>query len=164
VTVHAAARRPRAPDPAVVGFLIQVAQILGAMTAPRICEVRSESQKRRCGRLRRHAAALVRATLASDRAILAMGMLVPGALLAAGIAHGGAQLAELAVELTASRHVARRESADGGAVHVEGNALRHHLDVLLSQAGGGAVVAGIGTGVASLDAGLVDLMGHVGLR
>lgn len=93
-----------------------------------------------------------------------MRMLVPGALLAAGIAHGGAQLAELTVELTASRHVARRESADGGAVHVEGNALRHHLDVLLSQAGGGAVVAGIGTGVARLDAGLVDLMGHVGLR
>ena len=87
-------------------------------------------------------------------------MLVPRAFLAARLAHLGAQLAKLLREDTAACHVPGCRPADGGAVHVERDASGHHLYVLLLQAGCGAVVAGIGAGVACLNAGSVDLM-HV---
>ena len=46
-----------------------------------------------------------------------------------------------------------------GAIHIQGDALGHHLDVRFIQAGSSAMVTSHDTGVASLHAG-VELMRH----
>ena len=91
-------------------------------------------------------------------ALLAVFVLVLGALVAARLAHVRAGAADLFCQFAAARHVAGGKAADRGAVHVEGNAARHHLDVGLLQAGRRTVVAGVGAGVARRNAGLVLLM------
>jgi len=52
-------------------------------------------------------------------------------------------------------HIGGRHSANGGAIHVETNTLRHHLDVVLLKARVCAVVASIRAHVAGLDARLI---------
>tara|TARA_B100001105_G_C22399454_1_gene448590 strand:+ start:804 stop:1118 length:315 start_codon:yes stop_codon:yes gene_type:complete len=94
-------------------------------------------------------------------ALLAVVMLVPATLVATRLADLRAQLAQLLGEVAAPGHVASRQAADCGAVHVQRDASRHHLDVLLLQAGRGAVVTGVSAGVARLDAGLVLLVSHL---
>jgi hypothetical protein len=68
--------------------------------------------------------------------------------------------ADLAGELAAAGHVPGGKPADRGAVHVQPDALGHHLHVLLAKASGRAVVASIRTAVARVDARLVLLMSH----
>lgn len=115
---------------------------------------------RRATRLGRgHAAALFGATAAGLGAFPAMlhgGVLL--ALLRAGLAHVGAGLTDRSGELAAAGHVARGKPADGRAIHVELDAARKHLDVLLPQAGGSAMVAGDRATVAGIDAGLELLL------
>lgn len=83
------------------------------------------------------------------------------AFVAAGLTDLRAHLAHLIREATAARHEAGRKTADRGAVDVECDALRHHADVLLLEAGGRAAIARIGARIARIDAGLVHLSGHV---
>ena len=82
---------------------------------------------------------------------------VLGAFRAAGFAHVRAQLAELRCKRAVPRHVARGQTADGCAVQVESDALRHHLDVGFAKASHGTIVAGVGAGIACLDTRLVQL-------
>jgi hypothetical protein len=109
---------------------------------------------------RGHAAAFLGTTPAGLGALAAMIHLVPLAFLRAGLADISAGLADHSRKLAAAGHVAGGEPADGGAVHVELDAAGHRLDVLLSQAGGGAMVAGDRAAVAGIDAGLELLMWH----
>lgn len=74
--------------------------------------------------------------------------------------------AELAVGLGAFARAAHGGSsglANLGAVDVQCDATREHLHVLLLKALRCAVIACLGTGVASLNAGGKALMGHMGL-
>jgi hypothetical protein len=107
-----------------------------------------------------HPPALLSAPTARLRALLAVILRVLRALVATGLADLGTQLAQLLGEVAAACHVACRKPAHRGAIHVECDAARHHLDVGLLQASGRAVVTCIGAGVAGIDAGLVNLMGH----
>jgi hypothetical protein len=67
-------------------------------------------------------------------------------------ARDGACLADVPRRLAAPGHDRRRNPAELGAVDIEGNAARHHLDVLLAKTGGGAPVASVGTVIACLQA------------
>lgn len=89
-----------------------------------------------------------------------MGHPVLGALVTAGFADLRAELAKLPDEVAPARHVAGGEAADRSAVHIERDAARHHLYVLLLKAGGRTVVARNRTCVAGLDALLVSLVSH----
>src|SRR3569833_2792802 len=89
----------------------------------------------------RHAPAFIRAAPASLRAILAMLHLMLGALVSAGIADFGAKLTQDVGEFAIPRHVAGRHSADLRAIHVQCDAARHNLHVLLLHAGSFAIVA-----------------------
>ena len=108
----------------------------------------------------RHLVELLRADMAGPGASLAMIHGVFGAFFTACLADFRAQLANLRHELASAAHEASGESADRGAVHVERNASSHHVCVGLLQAGDRAVVAGIGAGVAGVDAGLIHLVLH----
>jgi hypothetical protein len=111
------------------------------------------------GRLR-HAMAFFGAPLASRSAFLAVASLMLAALIAAGLANVGAELANLFGEFTAACHVGGRHAADLRAIHVERNTACHHLDILFLQAGCCAMVASNGAGVACIDAGLELLKSH----
>jgi hypothetical protein len=87
--------------------------------------------------------------------------LVLAAFFAAGLADLGAQLTQLLGELATAGHIARGQTADCSAVHVQRDASRHHFHVLLLQARGRTVVASVGAGVAGVDAGLVLLVSHL---
>jgi hypothetical protein len=109
---------------------------------------------------RRHLLTCVGATPAGGGTLLTMVVLVLGALIAATLANLCAQPAQLLCEVTTAGHVCRGLPADSRAVHVQRNATRHHLDVLLLQAGGRTVIACISTSVARLDTVLIHLVGH----
>lgn len=85
------------------------------------------------------------------------------AFLGAGIANLRAELAERAGELAAARHERNARATDLGAVDVQRDASSEALDVLLRQAGGGAVVAGDRAVVAGVDAALHRFVGHDGV-
>ena len=108
-----------------------------------------------------HLAALFCATPARLSTLLAMVRLVLGAFVAAKLANIRAELADLLGAFAAARHVRGGEPADCGAVDVERDAARHHLHVGLLKTSRGAVVAGIGAGVACVDAGLELLVCHL---
>jgi hypothetical protein len=110
-----------------------------------------------------HAAALFGTAAACFSAGAAVVGFVLGALLAAGLADVSAQGADRLYVFTATSHGRRGQLADCGAIHVERNAPRHHLDVLLLQARRGTVVAGDSALVAGLDARGMLLVGHSGL-
>jgi hypothetical protein len=82
------------------------------------------------------------------------------AFISTGVADFSASLAKNAGEFTASRHVTGSQAADLRAVHVQGNAARHRLDISLLQAGGCTIVAGVRAVIASFDTGFVLLLGH----
>jgi hypothetical protein len=88
-----------------------------------------------------HATAFVCTAAARFGAGSAMVDFVLGALLGAGLANVGAQGADRLHVFTAPGHRRRGQLADSGAIHVERDAPRHHLDVLLLQACRGAVIA-----------------------
>ena len=70
----------------------------------------------------------------------------------------GAKLADLVHERAVPRHRPRGEPADRRAVEVRANAVGHHPDVVLRQACGGAVVAGVRAEIARFDTGVVMLL------
>lgn len=86
--------------------------------------------------------------------------LVLGALVTARLADVGTQGADSPGMFAATGHCRRSQRADLRAIHVQRNAPRHHLDVLLLQAGSRAMVAGNNAGVARLDARIKCFMTH----
>jgi hypothetical protein len=107
-----------------------------------------------------HTAAFVRATPASLGALLTMAHLIFRALVSTFVAEFGARLADRAGDLAASCHIARSQTADLGAVDIQGDAACHHFWVRLLQAGYRAVVARVRTDVAGVDTRLKQLISH----
>ena len=77
------------------------------------------------------------------------------ALVAAGLAELGALFHDVRSVLRATGHEAGGKGADVGAVAVEAYAADHHFNVLLLQAGGGAVLAGGDAGIEGVEEGLI---------
>lgn len=100
----------------------------------------------------RHGPAGIRAAAARLRALLAVIHPVLPAFVAACLADVGALPAQRHGKCAAARHVRRGKPANLGTVDIQGNAARHHLDVVLGQAGGRAVVARGGAGVTGINA------------
>lgn len=90
--------------------------------------------------------------------------LVLRAFLAACLANFSAKSADRLSELTASSHVAGRHATNLRAVHVELYTSGHTLDILLFQAGDGAVVAFGSAGVTCIDTRLELFMRHIYLQ
>lgn len=112
---------------------------------------------------RSHASALLGTATARLRALLAVIVLVLGALVAAGLADFGADPADLGRYVATASHETRGQPADGRTVNVERDAAGHHLHVLFLQAGRRAVVASVGAGAAGVDARLVLFVSHLKL-
>lgn len=83
------------------------------------------------------------------------------ALLGTCLADVRAKRANRRCVLAAPSHGGRGKLADGCAIHVQRDAARHHLHVLLLQACRRAVIARGGALIAGLDARGVLLVGHV---
>jgi hypothetical protein len=98
-----------------------------------------------------HAAAFIRTALAGGCAFLAVAHLMLGALVAAGLTDICALLADYLREFATTGHIARGEAAYLCAVHVGCYAARHHLDVLLLQAGSSTKVASDSASVTSFN-------------
>jgi len=111
-----------------------------------------------------HAAALIRAAPASRGALLAMLMLMLAALGCASVANLGAGLAQPGRIGAAARHEADRQTANLGAIDVQGNAARHHFYVVFLQARCSTTVAGSGTFVAGVNTRLKVLFHGVSFR
>ena len=107
-----------------------------------------------------HAAALLCATAAHSRAILAMLSLVLCALVSACLAYLGAGLADRTCKLAAACYEASCKTANLSALDVEGNAVGHHFDVIFSQTSSDARIAGGGAGVTGVNAGLKLIRSH----
>lgn len=88
---------------------------------------------------------------ARTRALLAMLCLVPRALVATCFTELGAGLTQRSCELAAARHEACREPANLRAIHIECDALAHHLDIILTQACTCTDIARQGAGIAGID-------------
>lgn len=82
-------------------------------------------------------------------------VLVLAAFVCARLANVGAQGAQGFGMLAVTRHEGSRDGAELGAIHVQRDALCHHLDIRLFEAGRCAVVASQGAGVAGFDAAAV---------
>jgi hypothetical protein len=78
--------------------------------------------------------------------------------LAASAANLGANAAEVCGKLRPARHEPRRDAADHGALMVEVDAAGHLLNVLLPQAGAGAMFALSSALVAGFDAASILLV------
>ena len=89
-----------------------------------------------------------------------MGHLMLRTFIATGLADHRANPAQILGERTAPRHEASGKAAKGGAVHVECNALGHHLHILFLQASRGTTIASVCAFVASVDAGLMQFVSH----
>jgi hypothetical protein len=102
--------------------------------------------------------------LARVGAPLAMFRFVFPAFCAAGVAHVGAQSADLLHEVRTATHESRRAPANFGTIPVQPYTLGHHLDISLAQARIRTVFAGLSTLDAGFDAALVFLVAHGVLR
>jgi hypothetical protein len=100
-------------------------------------------------------AALVGAAFAGVGAALAVVGVMTAALGAARLTDFGAQAAEFERESRTPAHEPGREEADRGAVAVEPDALGHGRDIVLVEAGAGAVFAFLGAGQTGFDTGLM---------
>lgn len=115
-----------------------------------------------CSDHRGHFAALLSALMAGCGALLTMRHMVFRTFVPAGLADLSAKCADrFGVGATPS-HGSYSQCANLGAIHIQCDALGHHLDVGFMQTGSSAMVTGHGTGVASFNAGLVLLMRHGG--
>lgn len=85
---------------------------------------------------------------------------VLAALLTAGFAHVGAKRADLLGELRASGHLTHGERTNIGAIAIQLDATRHHLDIILVQTGHGAMFARLHALVAGFDTIFVFFVGH----
>src|SRR5258706_7198719 len=112
------------------------------------------------GFLRRHAPALLGASLACFGAFAAMVHVVFFAFGFTRLADLGAEPADLGAELTRSRHVAGGEAANRGSIDVQRDATHKCLRIGLLQACGGAVVTGDRAGVAGFNTAGESFVGH----
>jgi len=96
--------------------------------------------------------------MAGFRAFSAVRHVMLGALVTARLTDICAYFANFLTVLAASSHNGSGHGADLGAVHIPSDALGHHLDVWLFQAGCCAMVAGRGTDVAGFDTSAVHFM------
>lgn len=98
--------------------------------------------------------------MASLGTLLAMRHLVFGTFVPAGLADVSAKCTDrFGVDATPG-HGSCSQCTNLGAIHIQCNALGHHLDVSFMQTGSSAMVTGYGAGVASFNAGVVFLVGH----
>ncbi len=82
------------------------------------------------GCCRAHPATCFGTVSAGGSAILAVLCLMLGTLIAACLAYLGAELAQRPSEVTSPGHKGGSRAADLGAIHVERDAARHHLDIV----------------------------------
>lgn len=108
----------------------------------------------------RHATAFVCTALAGGRTFLAMAHLMLTAFLTAGLADVCTLLANRLGKFTTPSHIASGKAAYLCAIHDHCYAARHHLDILLLQAGRRAKVAGVSACVTGFNTGGVLLVGH----
>ena len=109
----------------------------------------------------RHFAALLCTSPASLSATAAMlHMVVLLALGSAGIADACAQATDLGGKSASPTHTGRRLPADRRAIFIQTDALRHHLNVLLAQAGIPTVFALLSATCTGINTSSVLLMGH----
>jgi len=111
-----------------------------------------------------HLAAFFSALKACLGALLAMRHVVLGALVTARLTDVGTQGADSPGMFAATGHCRRSQRADLRAIHVQRNAPRHRLDVLLLQTGSRAVIAGNNTSVAGFNTIIEGLMTHLVLQ
>ncbi len=109
-----------------------------------------------------HGTTGVGACLAGTRALLTVLVGVLGTLGGAGLTDFRAQLAYCSGLGAASRHHAHGGFADLSAIEIQPNTGAQCQNVLLGQAGGGAVQARHATRGAFVDAGLEVLVRHLG--
>jgi len=107
-----------------------------------------------------HRATSLRAAAAGLRALLAVIHLVLRALCFARSADIRALPAKCSGELAAARHAGSGKPADLGAVHIQRNAARHHLDIVFGEACSRTVIAGPGACIAGIDAVLESFVSH----
>jgi hypothetical protein len=107
-----------------------------------------------------HALALLRAAFARIGAALAVVGLMLTAFLGTGLANLGAHLAHAASKLAAPRHHGCGKAARLSAIHIQRNAMRHHLHVIFFQAGCGTFIASHGAGIAGVNTGLKAFIRH----
>ena len=93
-------------------------------------------------------------------AFLAMRHIVFGTFVLARLADVSANCADRFGVGTTPGHGSCSQCTNLGAIHIQFDALDHHLDVRFMQTGSCAVVACHGTGVASFNAGVELLMRH----
>jgi hypothetical protein len=98
-----------------------------------------------------HLAARPRAAAAHTGAILAVLRLVLAAFIGTCFTDLRAHKANRASQRARSRHETAGQTTDGGAVDIERDAVRHHLDVIFLQTGAGAAIAGLRAGITAVD-------------
>lgn len=107
-----------------------------------------------------HLLALVCAAAAGLGALLAMRHCVRATFFGAGAAQLGAQPAKVGGMSAGARHQSSSRPADLGAINVQRDTAGHGFYVLFLETGGGADVAGVGAGVAGIDAALKIILVH----
>lgn len=111
-----------------------------------------------------HAAAFRCATPAGIGTLPAMFQRVPFAFLGAQVAQPGTGFADDIDGGAVPGHGTGGEATEGGTVDVEADAAGQRLGIRLCQAGRGAMIAGIGTSIAGVDAGTELFVSHDFLR
>lgn len=111
-------------------------------------------------RCRSHAAAFVGTTPAGGCTLLTMAHLMLAAFIPTSLADVSALLANRFRIFATASHVTCGQATYLGTVHVQGDAARHHLHILLLQAGCRTEVTGVGTSVTSFDTRCKFLLCH----
>ena len=107
-----------------------------------------------------HFSALFSALMTGFGTLLAMRHLVFGTFIPTGLADLSAECADRFGVGATPGHGSCSKCTNLGAIHIQGDALDHHLDVGFVQTGSSAMVTGDGTGVASFNTGVELLMRH----
>lgn len=87
-------------------------------------------------------------------------VIVPGAFLAAGLAHPRTELANLRGHFRATAHIGGRGPTDLCTIHVKADAAGHLGNVVFVQTRGGAVFAGLSAFGAGPHAGFKFIVAH----
>jgi len=107
----------------------------------------------------RHFFARFRAVFTGAGAFLTVVVIVFSAFFTAFAANFRTQLTQLFRLFALQRHKLCGQAAKIGALHIQTNAVAHHIDVLFFQAGSGAAIAGRRTEIAGFDTALISF-GH----
>ena len=108
-----------------------------------------------------HFLTLLGAAVASIGALSAVFQIVLAAFLSTGMTRFSAEAANLGRELRAGAHEERRGPAKHRTISVQFNAARHHLHVVLVQAGARAIRALIGAMVTRFNAINIFFVCHI---